>query len=187
MAAWEIRNLYKGKGKAGKGERRIRKKKSRKKRKHSRDISIEISSSLIFSLFSVSVEIYHVWQLLSLRVRSEQFSNYQQPKVPPKSLVIPSKVWWAGYPLPAMAGTLSCHWPAIFLLSVLTDEPDYQLRPTLLLLVWTRKIATELKENSRKSNWREVKNVNRFSWKFACKAYCLHIPLHPEVWKHIPG
>lgn len=53
MAAWEMRNLYKGKGKAGERERRdkakISEKKKEKKRRHLRDISLEISSSLILS------------------------------------------------------------------------------------------------------------------------------------------
>lgn len=158
MAAWEIRNLFKGKGKTGEGERRDKEKISGKKtRRHSRDISLEISSSLILSLFSVSVEIYHMWQLLSLGARLEQFSNYQQPKLPPKSLFIFNKVWWAGYPwLTAMFDAFSCNWPAIFLRSVLTDEPDYHPKSTLLLLIWVTKTATELKENSRKSNWGET-------------------------------
>lgn len=60
IAAWEMRDLYKRKDKTGEGERRDKAKISGKIRRHSGDISLEISSSLILSLFSVSVEIYHM-------------------------------------------------------------------------------------------------------------------------------
>jgi len=44
----------------GEGERGVKGKISEKKGRHSRDISLEMRSSLTLSLFSVSVEIYHM-------------------------------------------------------------------------------------------------------------------------------
>lgn len=61
MTAYEIRNLYKGKGRSGEGEWRDKGKISEKKKEtYPRYISLEIRSSLILSLFSVSVEIYYM-------------------------------------------------------------------------------------------------------------------------------